>query len=132
MFAIDRAHMEMVLAALTKAIFVVMGEPAIGIRKCSLAMDNWSELVIGPKQTILGLVINTNKLTVSIPCKYLKEVLNLLNSTWHPNRRCFKVSQTQKLTGKLARLAEGANFIFHLLSHLYSSIVHALSKNGNF
>jgi hypothetical protein len=39
------------------------------------------------------------------------------------------VSEAQKLTGKLARLAKGANWIFHLLSHLYSSIAYTLSKN---
>jgi hypothetical protein len=39
------------------------------------------------------------------------------------------VSEAQELTGKLASLAEGANWIFHLLSHLYLSIAYALSKN---
>jgi hypothetical protein len=39
------------------------------------------------------------------------------------------VLEAQKLTGKLARLAKGANWIFHLLSHLYLSIAYALSKN---
>jgi hypothetical protein len=62
-------------------------------------MDKWSELVIGPRQIVLA---------IAIPHKYLKKVLDLLNSTWHPNRYCFKDSKAQKLTGKLARLAEGA------------------------
>ncbi len=39
------------------------------------------------------------------------------------------MSKAQKLTGKLARLAEGANWVFHLLSHLYSSIAYALTEN---
>ena len=39
------------------------------------------------------------------------------------------MSEAQKLTGKPARLAEGANWVFHLLSHLYLSIAYALSKN---
>jgi hypothetical protein len=39
------------------------------------------------------------------------------------------VSEAQKLTGKLARLAKGANWVSHLLSHLYLSIAYALSKN---
>jgi hypothetical protein len=81
------------------------------------------------KQTMLGLIINTNRLTVAIPAKYIQEVLNLLNSTWHPNRRCFKVSEAQKLTGKPLCFAKGANWVFHLLSHLYLSIACALSKN---
>jgi hypothetical protein len=93
MLALDVDHMNMVLAATIKAIFVVMGKPDIDARQCPLAMDKWIELVIGPKQTMLGLIINTNRLTIPIPDKYLQEVLDLLNSTWHPNQLCFKVSE---------------------------------------
>jgi hypothetical protein len=78
---------------------------------------------------MLGLVIGTNRLTILIPAKYFQEVLDLLHSTWHPNRHCFKVSQAQKLTGKLAPLTEGAKWVFHLLSHLYLLIAYATSKN---
>ncbi len=42
------------------------------------------------------------------------------------------MSEAQTLTGKLACLAKGANWVFHLLSHLYSSIAYALSKNKRF
>ncbi len=106
-----------------------MGEPDVAVRQCPLAMDKWLELIIGPKQTMLGLIINTNRLTIAIPAKCLQKVLDLLNSTWHPNQCRFKVSEAQKLTGKLARLNKGANWVFHLLSHLYSSIAYALSEN---
>jgi hypothetical protein len=129
MLALDAYHIKMVLATTIEAIFVVMGKPDVAVRQCPLAMDKWIELVIGPKQTMLGLIIDTNRLTVAIPAKYLQEVPNLLNSTWHPNQCCFKVSEAQKLTGKLARLAKKANWVFHLLSHLYSSIAYELSEN---
>jgi hypothetical protein len=129
MLALDVDHMKMVLAATIEAIFIVMGKLDVAVRQCPLAMDKWLELVIGPKQTMLGLIIDTNRLTVAIPPKYLQEVLKLLNSTWHPNQRCFKVSAAQKLTEKPARLAKGANWVFHLLSHLYLSIAYALSEN---
>ncbi len=85
MLVLDVDHMKMVLAATIEAIFVVMGKPNVTVRQCPLAMDKWLELVIGPKQTMLGLIIDTNRLTIAIPPKYLQEVLNLLNSTWHPN-----------------------------------------------
>jgi hypothetical protein len=85
MLALNADHMKMVLAATIKAIFIVMGDPDVAVRQCPLAMDKWLELVIGPKQTMLGLIINTNRLTVTIPPKYLQKVLELLNSTWHPN-----------------------------------------------
>jgi hypothetical protein len=81
MLTINIDHMKMVLAATIEAIFVVMGKLDVAVRQCSLAMDKWLELVIGPKQTMLGLIIDTNRLTVAIPAKYLQEVLDLLNST---------------------------------------------------
>jgi hypothetical protein len=85
MLALDIDNMKMVLVATIKAIFIVMGELDVAVRQCPLAMDKWLALVIGPKQTMLGLIIDTNRLTIAIPSKYLQEVYNLLNSTWHPN-----------------------------------------------
>jgi hypothetical protein len=40
------------------------------------------------------------------------------------------VKEAQELKGKLGHLAKGANF--HLLTHLYASIAHALSENKEF
>jgi hypothetical protein len=69
MLALDVDHMKMVPAATIKAIFAVMGKPNVVVRKCPLAMDKWLELVIGPKKTMLGLIIDTNRLTIAIPDK---------------------------------------------------------------
>jgi hypothetical protein len=71
-------------------------------------MDKWLELIVTPKQRMFGLIINTNTLTVGIPPNYVKEVLNLINTTWHSHRLCFTVGEAQRLTGKLGHLAEGA------------------------
>mgnify|MGYP006176991491 CR=1 FL=1 len=109
MLSSNTGHLKMVLAAMFKSVFVVMGEPEEEVRKCPLALDKWMDLVISPRQTVLGLIIDTNRLTVLIPIKYRTAVFELLESTWHLHRRRFKVSEAQKLTGKLARLAEGAN-----------------------
>jgi hypothetical protein len=119
----------MKLSTSIKAIFIVMGDPDTVIRQCPLAMDKWEESVIGPVQTMLGLVIDTYQLTVGISSIYINKVLLLLNNTWHYGRKQFTVSEAQKLTGKRGHFAQGATWIFHLLSHLYASIAHALSKN---
>jgi hypothetical protein len=42
------------------------------------------------------------------------------------------VKEAQELTGKLGHLTEGANWIFHILTHLYASIAYALSKNKRY
>jgi hypothetical protein len=77
--------MEMVLAALIEAIFFVMGEPNTALRQCPLAMDKWLELVVGPILIMLGLIIDTNKLTVAILKKYISELCGLIDTTWHVN-----------------------------------------------
>jgi hypothetical protein len=118
----------MKLANLFKAIFVVMGELDTTVRQCPLAMEKWEELVVGPVQTMLGLVIETYQLTVGILSNYMNKVLLLLNNTWYCGRKQFTVTEAQKLTGKLGHLTQGATWIFHLF-HLYASIPYALSKN---
>ncbi len=127
--ATSRARMELVLAALIKAIFVVMGFPDKTVRQCPLALNKWMSLIISPRQVMLGLVIDTNALTVGIPEDYVLGVRGLINSTWHIYRKRFTVNEAQELTGKLSQLAEGATWVFHLLTHLYASIVYALSEN---
>ena len=129
MMALGKAHMEMVLAAIIEAIFTVMGEPDIAVRQCPLAMDKWISFVVDTNQVMLGLIINTDRMTVGIPQAYLTACLNLLNSTWHSSRRRFKVKEAQQMVGKLARLADGANWVHHLLSHVYTSIAAALAEN---
>ncbi len=129
MLALSRCLMELVLAALIEAIFVIMGNPDTTVCQCPLAMDKWLELVVAPKQRMLGLIIDRNNLMVGIPPDYVAEVLDLINTTWHSHHRCFTLGEAQKLTGKLGHLAEGAHWVFHLPMHLYASIAYALTKN---
>ncbi len=81
MMAFDIDNMKMDLASMIEAIFVVVSEPDVAVRQFPFAMDKWLELILGPKQTMLGLIIDTNRLTIAISVRYLQEVLDLLNST---------------------------------------------------
>ncbi len=107
MLAISKEYMEQVLAALIKAIFAVMGTPDTSVRQCSLALDKWEKLHVAPIQTMLGLVINTNRMTVSVPDDYIQSVCMLIDSTWHTHCQQFMVKEAQELTGKLGHLAKG-------------------------
>ena len=127
--AAARYQMELKLAALIEAIFVVMGEANTSVRQCPLALDKWLGLVVGPILTMLGLTIDTNKLTVAIPTKYVTDVRDIINATWHTSRCTFTVQEAHTLTGKLGHLSEGAPWVFHLLTHLYASIAFALAQN---
>jgi hypothetical protein len=96
--ALLKCHMTQVLAALIESIFVIMSKPDTRVRQCPLALDKWAELILAPRQRMLGLLIDTNTLTVGIPPNYIKEVLDLMNSTWHLQRHCFTIGEAQRLT----------------------------------
>jgi hypothetical protein len=132
MLATSKENMKQVLAALIEAIFVIMGAPDTSVHQCSLAMDKWGKLHVAPIQTMLGLVIDTNRMIVSVPDNYIQGVCLLINSTRHTHRQRFTVKDAQELTIKLGHLAEGANWVFYLLTHLYASIAYALSVNKRF
>ncbi len=127
--ALSKCHMKQVLATLIETIFVIMGKPDTRVHQCPLALDKWAELIVAPRQRMFGLLIGTNTLTVGIPPDYIKEVLDLINSTWHSHCHHFTVGEAQRLTGKLGHLAEGAQWVFHLLGHLYAFIAYALAEN---
>jgi hypothetical protein len=55
----------------------------------------------------------------------------LIESTLHTHCQQFTVKEAQELTGKLGHLAS-ANWVFHLLTHLYALIAYALLKNNRF
>jgi hypothetical protein len=130
--ATSKENMEQVLAALIKAIFAIMGTPDTSVCQCSLAMGKWEKLHVAPIQTMLGLVIDTNRMTVSVPDDYIQSVCLLIDSTWYTHHQLFTVKEAQELTGKLGHLAEVANWVFHLPTHLYASIAYALSENKRF
>ena len=120
------------LAAIIEAIFVVCGRPDIAVRQCPLSLEKWRELIVGPIQTILGLIVNTNKMTVRMSDEYLNEVRVLITEKWNCKRNFFRVNDMQKLVGKLARLGEAAPWVYKLMSHLYTSLASALKSNKEF
>jgi hypothetical protein len=78
--AIGKKNILRLLAAIIEAIFTVCDHSNIEIWQCPLSLEQWEELIIGTVQTILGLTIDTNKLTVGITWEYQKQVKDLLDS----------------------------------------------------
>jgi hypothetical protein len=72
--AVGKKNILRLLAAIIEAIFTVCDCSNIEIRQCPLSLEKWEELVIGTVQTILGLTIDTNKLTVGITWEYQNQV----------------------------------------------------------
>ncbi len=125
-------HMRRLLRSVIEAIFVVCGRPDTKRRQCSLAMDKWEDMLISYYAILLGLLFNTRTLTVSMTKEYLAELRLLIKQTWHKGRKAFYVNELEVLLGKCARLGEAANWVYHLMTHLYSSAAFALRENREF
>jgi hypothetical protein len=107
---------------------LVCGTPDVTVLQCPLSFKKWHKLIVDPRQIILGLVVDSNKMMVGITDDYIQQVRELL-LLWDPNQRFFKLRYMQKLVRKLARLGEGAPWVFKLISHLYTSLAYALKSN---
>ncbi len=86
--------------------------------------------MVGSVQTVLGLTVDTNRLTVGITLEYRDQVRQLLVLHWPISWRIFKVADIQKLVGKLARLGKGAPWIYKIMSHIYTSLACIKAEQG--
>jgi len=93
--AVGKFNILRLLAATIKAIFVVCGRANIEVRQCSFSLQKWLELVVGSIQTVLGLTVDTNRLTVAITKEYQDQVSELITMHWPISCRIFKVHQKQ-------------------------------------
>jgi hypothetical protein len=80
--AVNKQNILRLLAAINEVIFTVCNRPNVELHRCPLSLKKWEELVVGSVQTVLGLTINTNRLTVGITPEYQKQVRDLLDSKW--------------------------------------------------
>ncbi len=83
-------------------------------------------MIVGPVQMVLGLSVDTNTMTIGITKEYREQVQVMLDTNWTSKCKFFQAPDMQKLIGKIARLGEGAPWIFKLMSHIYTSLAFAL------
>ena len=77
-----QAYTSQLLTSCIEAIFVVLSELNTSLRQCPLTLDKWSGLKVGHQAIQMGLVFDSQKLTIGITRDYLDKVLNILQSEW--------------------------------------------------
>ena len=86
-FSVDRV--EQAVAASIEAIFILLGESDLDARQDPVSFNKMEEMMIAYVNKILGKVINTRAMTVSMPTEFVAETLNTLQRHWHKKRRSF-------------------------------------------
>ena len=125
-------YITQLMCACIHAIFVVCGFPDTAVRQCPLAMNKWRAMVVSHRAVLLGLQFDSRQLTIGITDEYRHKVLNLLNDEWPQDVKYFTLHSLVRLAGKLARLGEGAPWVYHLMPQIFSSIAYTLRRNHAF
>ncbi len=66
-------NMMRLLAAVFEAIFTICRTPDTAVQQYPLSLEKGHELIIRPRQKVLGLVIDTNMMTVGIADKFINK-----------------------------------------------------------
>ena len=101
-----RRRMPMSLAAAAEEIFTVMGFPRLHLRQSAVAMEKWKLLLISHTMVLLGFLFNTRKMTIGVTDEFRREVLHLLNTTWHNERQAFAAKEVETLVCKPNRIGQ--------------------------
>jgi len=127
-----KAYMHQALALGFEATFTIMGHPCPSARPVPVNLDKLKELVVSLLQILLGLLVNTREMAVSVSDEFCREVLALLTATWHCHRESFTVKELELLVSKLGRITQAYRPFYFFMSHLYSSLAIALHENQAF
>ncbi len=127
--AVSKKWILKLLATNIESIFIVCGHLHTDVCQCPISLKKWSKSIVGPRQIILSLVIDTNETTVKISDEYLDEVWLLITKKWNPKRKISHVNKMQKLVGELACFGEVTHWVYKLMLHLYTSLASVLKMN---
>jgi hypothetical protein len=76
-----KAYMHQALVLGFKATFTIMGHPCPSARPVPINLDKLKELMVSLLQILLGLLVNTREMTISISDVFCREVFALLTAT---------------------------------------------------
>jgi hypothetical protein len=124
----DVKRIEQAVAAGIESIFILLGESNLRLRQDPISWDKLLEMIIHFRNKVLGLDIDTRKMTIGVPADYLVKVNKLLSTTWN-DRKSFFVNEAEILVGQLAHISNTALWLKHLMAHLYTSISAAIGSN---
>ena len=125
-------RLKIALACSIEALYDILGHPNETLRKSPLSLDKYFEGLYSYSRKQLGRLINTRKLTVSIPDEKRQAVLTTLKSTWHKKRKSFTIREIAELLGTLGDITQTTPFGKYLYIALQHSTYKALKLNTQF
>ena len=119
-------RIEQAVAAGIEAVFILLGASDLSLRQDPLSWEKLRDFIISFRGKVLGVVVCTRSLSVSVPTAYLASTTTLLRDTWGGHRKSFLLREITELTGTLCHISGCAPWLKFLMPHLYCSITSAL------
>jgi hypothetical protein len=125
-FDVTRHRMEQAAASSIEAIFITLGESDLTSRQDAVSFDKFKDTPVAWLNRLLGVDINTCRLAVRTPVKYVAETIAILRDTWHRSRSSFIISDAESITGRLGYVAKTSPWLRFMISFFHVSITRAL------
>ena len=122
----DTVRVEQAISASIEAIFILLGKSDLDFRQDPISWDKLEEMIIATCNKVLGLILNTRNMTISIPDDFIASLNKLLKTTWGPHRKSFSAQEAAELAGKLGHASIGAPWLKFMVAHVYTSLASAL------
>ena len=94
----NATHFKHATAASIKAIFILPGESDLTRQQDPIFWDKLLDMMIAPVNCILGLTINSCRLTVDIPPDFLAKVITILCTSWGLHQQTVIINQASSTT----------------------------------
>jgi len=127
-YEVDRARIEQTVAVGIEAIFILLGQSDLTKRQDPIYFDKMEAMIVSHLNKVLGKLIHTRRLDVSIPQAYVDKTIRLLQP-FHHKQKLFTVKEIETITGMLIFIASTAPWVKFLLSHVYTSVTAAIGDN---
>jgi hypothetical protein len=125
-----KGHIEQAIVASVESCFLIFGDRDDNLRPCPLSLEKFQSSVCSPIRQQLGIVVNTNTMTISLPTDKLKNLQNLL-LPFHPFRAKCSIYQGAQLLGVLDHVGQYMPFFRHLYISIRESFNSALKSAGH-
>ena len=108
---------------------LVLGLPDHTLKPDATDMDKLHETEISYRRNILGKIVNTRTMSVSLPIDKRVAIHTALTTTWGPQRKSFTILEASQLAGTLVNATQCCRWGAFLFIAFMSTLHNTISKH---
>ncbi len=127
----DSYPIQQAVVASIEAIYILLGDSDLSQWQDPILFDKLEDIPISFSSRILGQIVNMWQMDVEAPPEFIADTIRLLQKSFSPHWKVFRLQDIESLTGKLGHIASTAPWLRFLLPDLYAEIAWCLNKHKN-